>query len=143
MIMAHLLSALREALAQAGLTTKVAVPNGAGILLDFYADHLEYNCIVIPDVSYVDDLAFVLTPTAADQLIPRIATGMSIVDKVIAAFEFTMNLKPWKSAAIVHLVGPSSREQHIHLQHHMRNLIPFDTEGGLKHVGVVHTYKHV
>ena len=61
------------------------------------------------DVEFVDDALFMIMREDAAAVVGCLAAALDIVADSFAAFGLKLNLKPGKTEAILHLVGPRSK----------------------------------
>ena len=59
----------------------------------------------LTDVSFVDDIAIIITSTLPIDLAPRVARAVEIIARILNKFNLRLNFAQGKSEAMVHLAG--------------------------------------
>lgn len=138
---------LRAALDEAGIETVIQA-NGAREFLGI-APELEQGQTVaeserckLGDVSYADDLAFVIAGTA-HQIVDLIAKAGTIAWKVYEEAGFSLNFGPKKTAVVITWKGEGQKACRRDLEHRLKNKISIEHFGKISEVDVVQRYKHM
>eukprot|EP00435_Cladocopium_sp_Y103_P044445 s918_g12.t1 len=95
------------------------------------------------EVSFVDDIAYVLhSPSAAD-LVTSVQTVASCLHDAVHHRGLRLNYGSGKTEAMVRLVGPGSRKVKVKVWHELGGSLPVVTEHSVQQLRLVHSYKHL
>eukprot|EP00929_Paragymnodinium_shiwhaense_P103596 TRINITY_DN67204_c0_g2_i1.p1 TRINITY_DN67204_c0_g2~~TRINITY_DN67204_c0_g2_i1.p1 ORF type:complete len:555 (+),score=90.87 TRINITY_DN67204_c0_g2_i1:56-1666(+) len=96
--------------------------------------------IILLDVSYMDDVHFVITSEEADKLMPKLTNAINLIDQKMRQRGFTLNFSKGKTEVMVKFQGKNAMKEAQKIKNEGQ-CISFGTEG--KKLRVVDSYRHM
>ena len=95
------------------------------------------------EITFVDDIAYALHSSSADDVISSLQIVSSCLHDSAAARGLMINYQTGKTEAVLKLAGPGSKTTKHKIWHECAGRLPIVTEHGVQQLQLVHSYKHL